>query len=226
MRYVWKYIKTHKPEFPEIYWLEGKSGESIKVTVNRIRRLVTIQANDGKSLNVQATISNGVVLREQDLNTGRVMDLDNALGKYHRELSSLPDSAILRIIGGNYNVMTEFLGESQKITVKEIAQKANTLRAWFNSLMTRMREMFTDRKSRLFRSPRISDYVQLAFIAFVGYGLYWLNYDYILAGLFVAAASLFSGVWDIVRKKDPCLVTTITLLLPGSFLLAQGYLYQ
>lgn len=224
MFFTWKHIKMNTADFPETFVLQGLGSERIRISANRIRGLVKLEVSDGRGDRVESVISNGVVIRETDLVTGRVKDLEPVLSRYHREISSLPDDQLLRLIGGNYGVLTEFLGQSRKI-IPVIKKTKNWNVLWkspfgfFKSFARFLKELFS--------TPRLSDLIEFIFIAAAGFLIYNMNFNFFHAGVAMAAASLFSGLLDILwKKREPYLIKVLLLFLPGTFLLAQGLMVQ
>ncbi len=55
----------------------------------------------------------------EDIKSGALADLTDILSIYRKDFSSLPDTPILELIGGNYGILTEFLGTAERIVIKD-----------------------------------------------------------------------------------------------------------
>ena len=95
----------------------------------------------------ESIIKHGVVLREKDLKTGSFSDLDDVISIYRKDFSSLPDTPLLALIGGNYGILTEFLGTAERIVINPGGVRKrllNSLRRLLPGLRNLLRRPWSD----------------------------------------------------------------------------------
>mgnify|MGYP000125459921 FL=1 len=119
MRYKWQNVKNQAWEYPEVYMTMTVHYDQIKVEANRAAGQVRLEVKTLRGEHYESIIKHGVVLREKDVKTGALTDLTDILSIYRKDFSSLPDTPLLELIGGNYGILTEFLGTAERIVVKE-----------------------------------------------------------------------------------------------------------
>ena len=235
MKFNWTYIKSPNPDFPELYLLKTNTGESLRVEQNKFGSLVRLQL-DGKNKSVQSVISNGVILREKDLISGRNISLNEAFSNLKTEISSLPKTSILRAIGGNYGIMTEFLGTAKVVQDKnhiKIDSWSDVVKL-FNRYRNKIQKLPQKWRKEIKRSwqnksflPSLWDLFDISLFIAAGYGVYLLNFNLLQAGFITTCGAFFSGFADFLwRKKNIYATKIIILLVPGSYLLYLGYRFQ
>jgi|GEM_PF-1494814 len=225
MQDQWKYISDRDGDFPEAY-LVNADGNKIKVEVNRLRKQVKIfvETVDGETL--ESSITNGIVLDEKNCKTGRKEDLIEeftALGKY---LSSIPDGKVIRLIGGNYGVLTEFLGRAAQFAnedIRLIKRLLMSLLALPVMIFAGLLSLFKD----LVEQPRISDLADALVIVAGAYLTYLVNYNYIFGGIALIVGALASGYVDwLVRKRQPYILKVLIISVPALYAISLGIKYQ
>lgn len=229
MRYSWQNIRNTGTEYPEIYLTTTAFGDKIRVDINRAKGLVklNLKTHDGKE--IESVIRNGLILRERNISEKKCYDFLNEFSKHHRDISSLPDTQILRIIGGNYNVLTEFFGTAQRIYLEEPSFKR-----WFQNLFTQYRlklRTIPYRIKRFFRDITghlsLWDIFDAGIITGVAYISHITAYDYLFTGVVTCMTALLSGVFDwSLRQRAPYLVKIFLTFFPGIYAMYLGYTLQ
>lgn len=233
MRYHWKHISGLASDFPERFLLEQKK-DRIQVDVNRNLGRVQITCKDNKNTTCQSVISNGVVLREKEIekNTNNPLDhlsIEEQIRRHSVALSSLPDENILKLIGGNYNVLVNFLG-----TVQSRRRIKKFFSVWGDGSWQDLRDIFLERLQtwkaslgQLFRWPSVSDLADFLFSLAVGFLTYQINFSFLLCGISMASASLLTGYIDwLLRHKQPYLLKVVFLFFPALYVSYRGFLLQ
>lgn len=216
-RYKWTYIKGRESEFPELYLLHSDLGDRIKVEVNRARKQVRISADTHLGNHIQATISNGVIIREKDLHTGKHLNLDEYFADLHIELSSLPDSQVLGIIGGNYKVLTEFLGT---IKAREVVRPTESSSRLLWQWLAKYPQKFWKGCKSVFRAvfdrPSLWDALDIGLIGSVAWMSYIWNFNLLFAGFMTCITTLATGVADwALRNRAPYILKVFAFMGPG-----------
>jgi hypothetical protein len=119
MRYKWQNMKNPAWDYPELYSTVTVHYDQVKVEANRATGQVRLEVKTLRGEHYESIIKHGVVLREKDLKSGALVDLTDILSIYRKDFSSLPDTPLLALIGGNYGIMTEFLGTAERIIVHD-----------------------------------------------------------------------------------------------------------
>jgi len=225
MQDKWKYIGERDGDFPEMYLL-NEDGHKIKVELNRVNKQVKIFAETSDGEVLESSITNGVVLDEKNCRTGRKEDLIDeftALGKY---LSAIPDGKVIRLIGGNYGVLSEFIGRSSRYASEDIKLIKRFIR-YLIALPATLFSGFIFWLKDLADQPRISDLMDAAIIVTGGYFTYLINYNYVYGGLALIVGALASGYLDwLVRKREPYIFKVLVLFVPALYFMSIGLRYQ
>jgi hypothetical protein len=225
MQDKWKYIDGREGDFPEAYLLNADD-HKIKVEVNRAKKCVKIFAETADGEIIESSITNGVVLDEKNCRTGRKEDLldeFSAIGKY---IGSLPDGKVIRLIGGNYGVLSEFIGRAAQYASEDI----KLIKRFFRFLVALPSLIFSESISLLkyvADQPRISDVVDTGIVVTGGYLAYLKNYNYIDGGFVLIVGALASGYFDwLVRKRDPYILKVLLISIPAFYAVTVGLKYQ
>ncbi len=227
-RFKWTYIRGRESDFPELYMLNSPLGDRIKVEVNRLRKQVRITADTRLGNNIQSIISNGVIIKEKDLTTNKYLNLDEYFSDLSLEISSLPDNEVLGIIGGNYDILTEFLGQ-----VKYDDRKTTEESHWQllkNYFLRRPRIIYqtlVDYLRSFFARPSLWDIVDSAALGGLAWSVYQLNFNLFLTGFVTCLAALTTGVFDwLFRRRDPYIIKILLFMVPGVLAIYLGYRLQ
>ncbi|MCB1199182.1 MAG: hypothetical protein KDK41_00950 [Leptospiraceae bacterium] len=228
MTYHWKYIKAENLELPEIYFLKNQTGDRIRVETNRLSGMVKIRVEKNDSSLIEATIRNGVLLRELDLSAKAPKDLSDDFQRYRLDLSSLPDTGILRLIGGNYGIMTEFLGSAEKKAFgpesEVVVKKIRDLVRKIIGLPFRFLRFLRD---GVLQKPRFSDLLDISFVMGLAAGVYSINFNAVQSGFLIAVGAFAGVMLDIlVRRNDVLLSKFLILGITGVYGLHYGFIYQ
>lgn len=231
MLYDWtQFIANTKQEYPEIFLLRTLRGDELKVEVNRAQGLVRITVKEHTGQKWQSVISNGVVLREKDLVLNQNVHLDSILSRYRFDLSSLPDNQVLRLIGGNYGVLTEFLGRGKhinKINLSAVQSRKEWLRSLYSNSILKIKQKFLQLYRVFISPPQWSDIPDIILAGFFTSYAFQLNYSFLESGFFLCLAALLSGIGDyFLKKRSPYLPKVTILFLVGSFALGLGWFYE
>ena len=220
MAQQWKHIKLIENEFPEVYSTETKNKAFIEIKANLLKGIVKINIVSPRKEYYQSIISNGVVIEEKDLKLKKSAHLEDFFKEYHIEISSLPNNKILQLIGGNYGILTYFLGSSKK---KARLKKPRTFLKKLPSILNNTALSF----KVIFRRPSASDVVEMTLIGCIGVGIYFHSFDYLLSGAFTSALSILSGFSDwLLRGKNPSMIKILPGFALGLFGIYTGFLYQ
>lgn len=225
MQEKWKYIGDREGDFPEAYIL-NMDGHKFKVELNRSKKQVKIfvDTNDGEIL--ESSITNGVVLEEINCRSGHkenLIDEFTSLGKY---LSAIPDSKVIRLIGGNYGVFSDFITRSSN-HINEDIRILKRLYRFFLGLPGLLIVTLIYWLKDLADRPRISDVVDAAIVVSGSYLVYLYNFNYILGGLALFLGSLATGYLDwLVRKREPYVLKIILISIPALYFMNLGLQYQ
>jgi len=229
-KFHWKYIrpideKNYSGDFPETFRLEIKKNSQIIAEVNRFRGLIRLTAGLPDGSRFQSVISNGTIIREKDLRTGRFRDLENDFLFLKNELSSLPDTEVLRLIGGNYEVLTEFTGTIQKVYKKRSFETVGDLFNYFYHLPIRVFRKSSAYIRSFITLPGFWDIFDTAFCVAIGYGIYQINFNFLHAGLAACIGVLITGFTDMtIRNKSPYVLKLLFVMVPGIYVMYTGYM--
>lgn len=229
MRYQWQNMKNPSWDYPEIYSTVTIHYDQIKVEANRSLGQVRLEVKTLRGEHYESIIRHGVVLREKDLKTGALTDLSDILSVYRRDFSSLPDTPILSLIGGNYGIMTEFVGTAERIAVNE-RNFAKKLLRLLRGILPALHKWCRRAKGNLgyyLHSASKADFFDAALIGASAYAAFSYNFDYLNAGFALCAVAMLTGLVDwLVRKREPWLAKIYASLLLGGFALYRGYFFQ
>ncbi|MES0490926.1 MAG: hypothetical protein ABUK01_13095 [Leptospirales bacterium] len=225
MHYHWKYIKGRDGEFPEVYILYT-DGNRIKVEANKDRKKVRLYVESANGNIVQSSIINGIVIEEKDMLGNLETSIGDEFCFLSNELSSIPDTKILRLIDGKYGILTEFLG---KIT-RQKNQDVQTIKRIFQGIVSfpgKVYQRFIHFLEDLFEKPSAWDILDFCVVASLGYLAYIQNFNYFFGGVIAVAGALLSGYTDwLWRKKDPYLLKLFMILIPAVYVVRYGLIYQ
>jgi len=225
MHYHWKYIKGRDGEFPEVYILYT-DGNRIKVEANKDHKKVRLYVESVNGNIVQSSIINGIVMEEKDMLGNLQTSISDEFSFLSKELSSIPDTKILRMIGGKYGILTEFLGKITRHTsqdIQTINQVLQKIAAFPGKIYQRVIRFFKD----LFEKPSLWDLIDLCIVVSLGYLAYMQNFNYFFGGSIAVAGALLSGYTDwFLRKRDPYLLKLFVILIPAVYIVRYGLIYQ
>lgn len=232
MHYNWRYVKSAGSRYPEIFILRTDANDKIMVEVNRSRAMVKISLDRNDRRSFESHIASGDILRETDLISGSNSDLHDIFAEFSHEISSLPNSEVLRMIGGNYDVMTRFLG-TEEIATENNNGKPRDL-VLIGRIIKRIGSLpfrITNGIKNFFISiidwPRWWDFVDLGMIGALSWSVYQLNFNYMQTGIFACSGALGSGFIDwLMRRKDPYILKILFLFVPGILFAFMGYRFQ
>ena len=175
---------------------------------------------------LESFITNGVVLEEHDLKESRVSDLSEEFTEVGHIISTLPDPKVLRIIGSNYGVVSEFIGKVTQAAnedvqlLKSILLKIAALPSLITQKLQSWLKIFWDK-------PRFWDFVDTSLALAAAWYLYQFNYSYLAAGFTLAAAALASGYADwILRDRAPYALKVVGLSAPGFYIISIALRFQ
>lgn len=223
MRFSWKHVKNLPGDFSELFSLVQRN-KTIQVEVNRNLGRVRITCSNNADNSYQSIISNGVILREKDLSKQPSGFIEEQISKYSVDINSLPDDQVLKIIGGNYNILTEFKGTIYSTTSKVYFWKKK--RSLLPFLKHKWQSFLLFVKS-WFRKPAWIDIIDGLFAFSVGYFIYQINFSFLSAGIVTAALALSFGYMDwLVRQRRPYVLKILFLFVPSLYLSYIGFVLQ
>ncbi len=229
MRYQWQNRKNPAWDYPEVYSMVTSHYDQIQVETNRSLGQVRLEVKTLRGEHYESILRQGVVLREKDLRTGALIDLGDILSIYAKEVSSLPDTPILSLIGGNYGILTEFLGHAERITVSDKSFLKRLLGLPKTILQAVLRWLKGTRSQWGYyrRHIRFADIFDMGLIAALTYGVFTYNFDYLSAGATLLGTALFTGLVDwMIRKREPWLLKVYASMGVALFALYRGYFFQ
>lgn len=203
--------------------------DQIQVETNRSLGQVRLEVKTLRGEHYESILRQGVVLREKDLRTGALVDLGEILSIYAKEVSSLPDTPILSLIGGNYGILTEFLGHAERITVsdKSFLKKLLGLPKTILQLALRWLKGSRSQWGHYRRSLKWADLLDMALISASAYAVYNYNFDYLSTGFTLCTMALLAGLVDwLLRKREPWLLKVYASMGVALFALYRGYFFQ
>lgn len=229
MRYKWQNVKNTAWEYPEVYMTMTVHYDQIKVEANRAAGQVRLEVKTLRGEHYESIIKNGVVLREKDLKTGSLSDLDDVMSIYRKDFSSLPDTPLLALIGGNYGILTEFLGTAERIVINPGKLRTRfwkALRGVFPAVLRFFGRGWKD--LRYYNAAaRPADFVDMALIGAATTGAFLYNFDYLNAGFTLCIMAMLTGLIDwLIRKREPWLVKIYAAVALGSVAVYRGYFFQ
>lgn len=229
MTYHWKYIENPHSDFPEIYFLRNSGGDRIRVEANRRTGMVKIKIEGSQDTLIEAAIRNGSLLRELDVKENKPRSLEKEIAPLAIDISSLPDSGILRLIGGNYGILTEFLGSVEKKEIigpqsKLFLQKLYSYFSWIAKIPQRIYRFF---KEGVLQKPKLSDVIELFTVLSLIAGIYSVNFNALQAG-FIGLCAAFVGMFTDIffRRNDVLLSKFLISTWVSLYGVAFGLYYQ
>jgi hypothetical protein len=229
MRYKWANVKNPAWDYPEVYTTMTIHYDQVKVEANRAQGQVRLEVKTLQGEHYESIIKQGVVLREKDMKTGALADLTDHISIYRKDFSSLPDTPLLELIGGNYGILTEFLGTAERIVVKEGSLATRFWKA-IKGLPASIRHLFGNlwRNFRYYNaSARPADFVDMAVISAATYTAFTYNFDYLSAGFTLCIMAALTGLVDwLIRKREPWLMKIYASVALGSVAVYRGYFFQ
>lgn len=224
VKYNWRYIHNRPGPYPELYLYQDESVGWIKVEVNRLQKVVKLQVDGNESY--YSVIKRRHILREKNLQTGSDEKLDEKIRPLGITISSLPDNEVLEIIGGNYGILTEFLGQAKRIVNHDYA----LIRKLWKKQLYRVKSIFHKIRNAILavlEMPKWQDLLDTALISTGAWAVFQINYDLLAAASFALTTSIASGFIDMfARKKEPYLLKIFIVFMPGVYLVYLGFLYQ
>jgi len=229
MRYKWSNVKNAQWDYPEVYTTMTMHYDQIKVEVNRAQGQVRLEIKTLRGEHYESILKHGVVLREKDLKSGSLTDLTDILSIYRKDVSSLPDTPILSLIGGNYGILTEFLGTAERIVIDNSTLATKSWRALKNfprALYALYRAALAD-ISYYLGSMRRADLIDMALIGAATWGAFTYNFDYLNAGFTLCAMAALTGLVDwLIRRREPWLAKIYASVGLGAVAVYRGYFFQ
>ena len=221
----WKYIQGREGDYPEVYILYS-DGNRIKVEANKEERKVRIYIETMQGEIIQSSIANGVITEEKDILENEVANLDEEFRHLSREISSLPDGKILRLIGGHYGVLTEFLGSVSTTSGEDAVLLIAILKRIIN-LPFKLLGAIKRWISTILERPTVWDIIDVGVVSGMGYLGYLQNFNVAFGSFILMAGALFSGYVDwLFRRKDPYVLKVILMLIPAMYILRLGLIIQ
>lgn len=110
-RRIWRARPSRREGFNKTYSGKFADGSAIEIDYNFAREMVRIEyspADEAERIYI-AVIKHGVVLRERDFATNRVVDMQRRIRPLARYFQYFPDNHVLRSLGGVYGLPTESL---------------------------------------------------------------------------------------------------------------------
>ncbi|HRP69398.1 MAG TPA: hypothetical protein PLY93_07700 [Turneriella sp.] len=234
MRYQWSNVKhpqthDHRWEYPEVFTTSTSHYDHIKVEANRSTGQVRLEVKTLRGEHYESILKHGVILREKDIKTGALTDLTEILSIYRKDFSSLPDTPILELIGGNYGIMTEFLGTAERIVIEENSLKKKIVH-FFKNIFPDLRKSFRNLFS-VFKyysnSMRWADLFDMALIGSAAYAAFSYNFDFLNTGFTLALSAMATGLIDwLIRRREPWLMKIYASLAVASVAIYRGYFFQ
>lgn len=216
-------------EYPEIYSAVTVHYDQLQVAVNRALGQVRLQIKTLRGDHYESIIRNGIVLREKDLRSGALVDLADIFAGYSKDFSSLPDTPILSLIGGNYGILTEFIGTAERFRIEQknlwqrLADVAKNLVFWLKKRWLALRDSFGYYR----QAARAADLFDCLFIGGCGYAMFSYNFDFLVAGFTLWLSAMLTGICDwLLRKREPWLLKIYAALGGGAFAIYLGYAFQ
>lgn len=229
MRYKWSSVKNPKWDYPEVYATMTINYDQIKVETNRASGQVRLEVKTFRGEHFESIIKHGVVLREKDLKSGSLVDLTNILSNYRKDISSLPDTPILSLIGGNYGILTEFLGTAERIVIGDASISRSLWRSLkaLPGVLRRFLGRIKNDFSYDFSSMRRADIFDMALIGAATWGAFSYNFDYLNAGFTLCIMAALTGLTDwLIRNREPWLMKIYASVGLGSLAVYRGYFFQ
>lgn len=221
----WKHIVDRGGDYPEAYLLTEEECK-VKVEVNREKKTVLMLVETIHGEAFQSSITNGVVLEERELPLNEKGDYREEFEAYSQLISSLPDHKVLRIIGKNYGVMTEFLDKVVKTAGEDVQLIKEYLRA-LGALPEKIAKKIVSYLRLFLEKPNVWDLFDLGVVAGAGYLSYLWNFNYLIGGLTLMSGALASGYADILlRQKSPYLIKVVVIFIPALFMALSGWRFQ
>ena len=223
MEQKWKYKQYLGLDLPEHYSLRLQKDHHIEVKAHSLKGIVKIRITNPERNVFESTISNGVVIDERDVKANKSRFLESFFRSYRKELNSLPDQLVLKIIGGNYSVLADLSEEIQR----KKQPKAFKISDFFHRIYAKILRGITGYFKAIIQKPKFCDVFDVFLAILAGSLTYYQNFDYLASGALTAGTAVFSGYYDwMVRKRHPFLVKILVLFVAGSYLVYIGFSYQ
>ena len=227
MRYKWQTVKNPSLEYPEVFMTTNHHYDQIKAEVNRITGQVRLEVKTLRGEHYESIIRKGVILREKDIKTGSFIDLAEIMPQYRRDFSSLPDSPLLALIGGNYEILTEFLGTAERIAPPRppfsLSRLVRRILDAFKLRIQNAHEAIRDATTHASKW----DLFDVILVASIGYAVFLINFDFLSTGFALCFSAIATGTFDwILRRREPWLLKIYTALLPGFSAIYLGFTLQ
>ena len=217
----WKCFSTGSPHFPDSFLVKTEVNDEIRINVNKAKGLLELIVHTNEGQKYKSVISNGVVIEERDINTGKSDYLDYIFNRYSRIISNLEDDYVIRIFGGNYGVSNNDGGGSGHHF------SLNSNGGFFQNIIETLINKIVTYIQAMAQKPSLSDIFDLTVILSIGYTIFIINYDYLQAGLITAGAAIFSGYYDwLVRNKGPYILKIMCATIIGYWSVYIGIRYQ
>jgi len=221
----WKYIKGRDGEYPEAFIIYVNDNR-LKVEANLEKKRVKIYLESADGEIVESQICNGVVLKERDILGNSIIEPADVFKTVSSQLSSIPDSKVVRLIGRNYGVIAPNQSDFQAEVSRDILFLKSVLEK-IKKLPERIIRNLLKYFQTMLEKPSLSDIFDMVLAVSAGYGAYLYNFNYALAGIIVAWIALSSGYVDwIIRNKSPYILKIIVLIVPACYIILQGVRYQ
>lgn len=229
MRYKWSNVKNPAWEYPEVYTTMTMHYDQIKVEANRAQGQVRLEIKTLRGEHYESIIKQGVVLREKDLKSGALTDLTDMLSIYRKDISSLPDTPLLELIGGNYGILTEFLGTAERIVIDNNPVSTRLWR-FIKGIVPGFRNLFRRGLadfSYYTHSMRKADIFDMTLIGAATYAAFSYNFDYLNAGFTLCIMAALTGLVDwLIRKREPWLIKVYASVALGTVAVYRGFFFQ
>lgn len=229
MRYKWQNMKNPSWDYPEIYSTITIHYDQIKVEANRALGQVKLEVKTLRGEHYESIIRHGTILREKDLRTGALVDLTDILSTYRKDFSSLPDTPILALIGGNYGIMTEFVGTAERIVVHDRHLLRRLVRL-IKGIWPALKNWYASTRANFgyyYRHARKADLFDIALIGSSTYAAFTYNFDYLNAGFTLCIVAMLTGLADwLIRKREPWLIKIYASVALGTVAVYRGYFFQ
>ncbi|GAB4422838.1 MAG: hypothetical protein OHK0011_02280 [Turneriella sp.] len=229
MRYKWQNMKNPSWDYPEVYSTVTIHYDQIKVEANRALGQVRLEVKTLRGEHYESIIRHGTILREKDLRTGALTDLTDILSVYRKDFSSLPDTPILALIGGNYGIMTEFIGTAERIVVQDRHLLRRLMRL-VKGIWPALKNWYASTRASFgyyWHQARKADLFDIALIGSSTYAAFTYNFDYLNAGFTLCIVAMLTGLVDwLIRKREPWLLKIYASIGLATVAVYRGYFFQ
>lgn len=225
-RRIWRARPSRREGFNKTYAGLFPDGSTIELDYNFAREMVRIEyrpADEAERLYI-AVVKHGVVLRERDFATNRVVDMQRRIRPLAPFFQYFPDNHVLRSLGGIYGLPRE----------SRLPSATSTGELFRRSLRTdERRRLLRQQVHHLIRKRRAAERRQRPFFGRILHRLPGDLFDLSLAGiplflffqkdvapgglaLMLSALGFFTGAVDLLwRQRNPLIVKTLAFLVPA-----------